>query len=108
MRQFPCPYLNALVELTDEREQHIAKRHPDLLPDHLQRIADTLDCPDQIRRSARFTNARLFSRWFELLRGGKYVVVIVVSDAAPGNRHWIITAYMARRLVEGEIEWNRD
>ena len=42
MTRFPCPYLKAEVELTDEREQHIAERHPDLLPEHRQRIADTL------------------------------------------------------------------
>ena len=44
---FHCPYLNAQVALTDEREQHIAERHPDLLPEHRQRIADTLTAPDQ-------------------------------------------------------------
>jgi hypothetical protein len=105
MTRFPCPYLNADVELTDEREQHIAQRHPDLLPEHRQRIADTLAEPDQVRRGKRFAQARLFSRWFESLRGGKYVVVVVVTDSPPDNRHWIITAYLARKLTEGAIEW---
>jgi hypothetical protein len=108
MTQFPCPYLNAQVELGAERERHIAERHPDLLPKHLQCIADTMFDPDQVRRSTRFANARLFSRWFESVRGGKHVVVVVVSESAPGGRHWIITAYVARRLAEGEIEWKRD
>jgi len=40
MSHFHCPYLNAQIELTDERERHIAERHPDLLPEHRQRIAD--------------------------------------------------------------------
>jgi hypothetical protein len=105
---FPCPHLNAQVELTDERERHIAERHPDLLPEHRQRIADTLADPDQVRRSTRFANARLYSRWFEAVNGGKYVVVVVVSQSGPDRRHWIITAYIARKLVEGEIEWKRD
>jgi hypothetical protein len=105
---FKCPYLNAQVELTDERERHIAERHPDLLPEHRQCIADTLVDPDQVRRSARFASARLFTRWFESVRGGKYVVVVVVSESAPGGRHWVITAYIARKLAEGEIEWKRD
>jgi hypothetical protein len=108
MTHFPCPYLNAQIELTSERERHIAKRHPDLLPEYRQHIADTLVKPDQIRRSARFANARLFSRWFESVRGGKYVVVVVVSESAPRTRHWIVTAYIARRLAQGEIEWKRD
>jgi len=105
---FPCPYLNAQVELTDERERHIAERHPDLLPEHRSRIADTLADPDQVRRSVRFASARLFSRLFDSVRGGKHVVVVVVSESVPGARHWIITAYIARRLAQGEIEWKRD
>jgi hypothetical protein len=107
MTRFPCPYLNALVELTDERELHIAERHPDLLPEHRQCMADTLADPDQVRHSKRFANARLFSRWFQSVRSGKHVVVVVVSGSAPGGRHWIITAYIARQLAGGEIEWER-
>lgn len=105
--RFHCPYLDGEVELTEERERHVAESHPDLLPEHRQRIADALADPDEVRRSARAANARLFARWFEDLRGGKHVVVVVVSDPGPHRRHWVITAYMARRLVEGEIEWAR-
>lgn len=104
---FSCPHLASEVELTDEREQHIAKQHPDLLPTHRQKIADTLTEPDQVRRSTRFGNTRLFSRWFAELRGGKHVVVAVVSHYG-SRRHWIITAYIARRLAGGEIEWKKD
>ncbi len=32
--RFPCPYLHNEVELTDEREQHIARSRPDRLPKH--------------------------------------------------------------------------
>jgi len=35
------------------------------------------------------------------------VVVVVVSEADAANRHWIITAYLTKRLVEGEVEWKR-
>ena len=106
MAYFPCVYLDGYVELTDEREYHIAKRHPDLLPDHRQYIADTVANPDQARRSSRVGNVRLFSRWFDFLRGGKYVVVVVASDPPPASRNWIITAYIARKLATGgDIEW---
>ena len=106
--QFFCSYLDGDVELTDERQLHIAENHPDLLPEHLPCIADTLADPDQVRRSRRFSGSRLFSRWFEDLRDGKYVVVVVVTDIQPQKRHWIITAYIARRLAQGEeIEWER-
>jgi hypothetical protein len=100
---FLCPYLSDKVECTEEREQHIAERHPDLLPGHREYIATTLADPDQVRRSVRLGNARLFSRWYVDL--GKHVVVVVVSE--PTGRHWIVTAYIARRVAEGEIEWNR-
>jgi hypothetical protein len=49
----------------------------------------------------------LFSRWFGDLRGGKHCVVVIVSEAEPAERHWVITAYIARRLAEGDIEWQR-
>jgi hypothetical protein len=60
------------------------------------------------RSSARMSTARLFSRWFEDVRRGKYVVVVVVSEAAPTERHWIITAYLTRRLASGEVEWQKN
>ena len=107
MEYFPCPYLGSGVELTVERERHIADNHPDLLPEYRQCIADTLADPDRIRRSSRFGNARLFSRRFDSLLGGKYAVVVVVSDAGPAERHWIITAYIARKLAKGDAEWER-
>jgi hypothetical protein len=108
MSWLSCPYLGGQVELTEERERHIAEHHPDLLPEHKQPMIETIREPDQIRRSARFGNARLFSRWFSALRGGKHVVVVVVTDPGPDLRSWIITAYLARKLSEGAIEWKRD
>ena len=108
MRRFPCPYLNGEVECTAERERHIAEGHPDLLPEYQDKIAKTLAEPDQVRRSMRLSNARLFSRWYPDVRGGKYVVVVVVSDTVSGRRHWIITADMAREVAQGVVEWQRN
>ena len=102
-----CPYLRGMVELTEERERHIAEHHPDLLPAHLNAIVETLADPDTVRRSARFESARLFARWFDAVRGGKFVVVVVLTDKGPADRHWIVTAYIARRLTGGEVEWQR-
>ncbi len=62
MSRFLCPYLKGEVELTEEREHHIAERHPDLLPEHRERIAETLANPDQVRKKVRFGSAKLFSR----------------------------------------------
>jgi hypothetical protein len=106
MTSFFCAYLGREVRLSGEREAHIAERHPDLLPEHRERIGATLADPDQVRRSPRFGAAKLFLRWFPDARGGKHVVVVVVSSGEDG-RHWIITAYIARKLAEGEVEWAR-
>jgi hypothetical protein len=108
LKKFPCPYLKGEVELADEREQHIAERHPELLPANLVRIEQTLAEPDQIRRSGRFATARLFSRWFDDPLGGKHVVVVVLCSSASQGRNWIITAYLARSLAVGDIEWKRN
>ena len=105
---FTCPYLGGEIELTDEREQHIAANHPDLLPAYRWCLADVLADPDQVRRSERFGNARLFSRRFASVRGGKYVVVVAVTETGVMDRHWIITAYITRRLAGGAIEWLRN
>jgi hypothetical protein len=107
IRRFPCPYLNGEVELTEERERHITERHPDLLPEHRPRIAETLAAPDQVRTSARFVSARLFSRWYTEVRQGKYIVGVVVSERTLQERHWIITAYLASKLAQGGVEWQR-
>lgn len=107
MQTFKCPYLNGEVELSDKREIHIADSHPDLLPEYLVQVGLTLAAPDQVRRSLRMSSARIFCRQFEEVRRGKYVVVIVVSESLPAVRHWIITAYMTRRLANGEVEWRK-
>jgi len=108
MSRFRCPYLKGEVELTEERERHIAERHPDLLPEHRERVAETLAAPDQVRRSVRFGSAKLFSRWYTDVQRSKHVVVVVVSELRATERHWIITAYLTRRLAEGEVEWRRN
>ena len=98
MNRFPCPYLRAEVELTEEREGHIAERHTDLLPEHRARLVETLAAPDQVRRSVRFGSARLFSRSYTDVPRGNHLVVVVVSEPDATRRHWIIAAYLARKL----------
>jgi hypothetical protein len=53
------------------------------------------------------TTARLFSKWYADLRNGRHVVVVVVGEGGTTARHWIVTAYTARTLGEGEVEWQR-
>jgi hypothetical protein len=95
--RLPCPYLAEGVEWTGERERHISERHPELLPDHRARIAQTVVDPDEVRSDG----------WYDDLLGGKNVVVAVVSAEAPEVRHWIVTAFIARRPPGGDLEWKR-
>ncbi len=108
MERLSCPYLGSAVELTDERQEHILARHPDFLPEYFEQLRETLANPDEIRRDNRFPATRLFSRWFESVKRGKFVVVAVVSDEPSPARHWVVTAYIARRVVQGVTEWNRN
>lgn len=81
--------------------------HPDLLPEHFEAISRALADPDAVRRDSRFAATHLFSRWFEDIKRGKFVVVAVVSEALPAERHWVVTAYTARKVVQGVTEWKR-
>ncbi len=104
--RFSCPYLAGEVELTEEREKHVGDRHPELLPKIRDRIRLTLAEPHEVRQSARSADARLFSRWFDDIMGGKHVVVVVVSECRT-RRHWVITAYVVSKLGQGVVEWTR-
>ena len=107
MQTIACPHLSGNVELTDERQQHILSRHPDLLPRYLDLVAETVADPDEVRRDRRFPATRLFSRGYPDVEGGKHIVVVIVSDSKPDGRHWIVSAYMTRRVRQGVIEWQR-
>ncbi len=105
--KFRCPYLGGDVEWTEERERHVAERHPELLPVQRDRLAITLADPDEVRKDDDYPDTRLFGRWFDDLLEGKHLVVVVVSTRGAVLRHWIVTAYVARRLPKGDSEWRR-
>lgn len=95
VRQFACPSLNPpIVELTAEREQHIETRHPDLLPAHCGALESTLRDPDGISPDRYNPGKRSIFKWFPEIRGGKFVVVQVVTDWGEPDRYWIVTAYL--------------
>jgi hypothetical protein len=105
VNELTCPFLHGTVQLTAGRLQHVLSSHPELLEAPGDWIAKTLGDPDEVRASKRNRSARLISRWFAGLRGGKFVVVVVFSESA--IRHRVVTAYVARRLVQGDSIWKR-
>ena len=108
MELLSCPYLGGTVELTAERQQHILSQHPDLLPDYFAQLVETVADPDEVRSDICFPATRLFARWFTNVKGGKFVIVAVVSDPPPQKRYWIGTAYLSRKLAQGVSEWKRN
>jgi len=106
--KFPCPYLNGEVEMTAERERHIAEHHPDLLPSHRDRIAETLVDPDEVRQSSQMSSALLFSKRYDDALTGRSVVVVVMTAGEVDSRQWVVTAYATRKLVRGETKWKRN
>ena len=76
------------------------------MPRYKALVAQTLAEPDRVRRSQRASGTQLFSRWYPEINGGKNVVVVVMSEEAAGRR-WVMTAYLARRLAGGDVEWTR-
>lgn len=107
MVRFSCPYLGGDVECSENRENHIGQRHPELVSQLRQLLSGTLESPDQVRRSARMNSALLLSRWYTDLHGGKHMVVAAMNEAAPVRRSWILTAYAARKLNEEGVEWKK-
>ncbi len=102
-----CPYLQGRVELTAEREEHIVRGHPELLPGLRARLERTVADPDEIRGDPGYLGTRRFVRWFDDLLSGKYLVVVVSSTTAIDRGHRIVTAFAARRTPKGEVEWKR-
>lgn len=78
------------------------------MPEHVAAMEETLLEPDTIRGSARVTDAKLFTKWYNSIRGGKHVVVVVMAEAGAQRRNWVVTAYLARRLAGGEVEWKKN
>ena len=93
--------------MTDEREAHIHQEHDELLPGLYGFLTDTLEFPHVVQQSASSRHVRLFSRWHTNLLNGKYVIVVIGSQTYPTTRHFVLTAYVADELQQGEIQWTR-
>lgn len=86
------------VELTIERKSHIILRHPEIRP-HIKKITQVLSSPDTVKRSKFDPEALLFYKYFDKIKGGKYINVTVKR----GERNFILTAYITDRIRAGEI-----
>lgn len=96
-----CPYLKTHVELTDERKAHIREKPRTSCPRYRDYLVQTLADPDEVRTDTRFPNSLLFPHWFPNVKGGKFIVVVVVADPLPGDRHWIVRPMSLDNFLEG-------
>lgn len=85
------------INLTEEGKRHILTFHPEI-EEHLDKFADVLFAPDEIRRSVSDKNVLLFHKSFASIGEGKYLRIAVKTN----DRWFILTAYLTSRLV-GEI-----
>lgn len=108
MTWLACPHLGADVELTDERWEHIVYRHPLVAILGVETVAKALADPD-------FIGTRIDCLGFVIHppgvpRGYSMVVVVRWSEGgtAPATiRHWVVTAWVARRPGPWEVIWER-
>lgn len=108
-KQFACPYLGGLVELTEERERHIAARHRELAARLGEWLAATVAAPERVGRDPLKAGQLAFLRQFSDFSGGRMLLVVVVTSPDAANparlRHWIVTAYPVRDVGNWSIEW---
>jgi len=84
------------VELTDERQAHIVRYHPDVVP-FLDRIGEALANPDALRRSIQDSEVVLFYKFYPDILGGKYMVVVVKEN----GRCFVLTVYVTKSIRTG-------
>ena len=83
------------VRLTDERFQHILRRHPEMAF-QLHRFADTLAGPDAIRTSRSSPTVRLYYRLYPDHRGRNRYLCLAVKKGR--DYSYMLTGYLTRRI----------
>ncbi|MCI0565438.1 MAG: hypothetical protein MN733_43795 [Nitrososphaera sp.] len=96
-----CPYLDENVILYADRRRHIVEHHPEIRQ-CFKYIPDILGSPDEIRKSQYNINVLLFYKWFDIVLGGKYLVVVVDR-----LRKSVLTVYSSDRQKLGETVWRK-
>ncbi len=91
-----------LIEMTDERWDHVCEQHPEL-KSRIKKVVATLQDPDIVKASRSDRSVRLYCKYFDNLYGGKYILVVVKSN----KRHFLITAYITDYIKAGGELWRR-
>ena len=70
-------------------------------------MQDVIPMIGGMAKAPGYANATVFSRWFDTIRGGKHVVVVVIGEGLPQGRHWMVTGYLSRKVEEGVVLWKQ-
>jgi len=95
-----CEKFGCSIRLTEERKQHIVSRHPEIRG-NFNKIKPTLAKPDLIVANRYAADEKYYHRFFETL--GNYLIVVVNTD-----KKFIITAFIAREVKKGKLQWKKD
>jgi hypothetical protein len=88
------------VWLTDDVRAMVLHKHPEAVG-FIDRIAQVLAEPDEVRRSIRDSRSILYYRFEDGVLGGKWVVVVVKRV----ERHYISTLYATDQIKSGDLIW---
>lgn len=96
-------YQSRQIRLTEERLAHILQ-HPELCTMQLA-IEETLQNPEQVRRSRTDTTVLLSYRYYtETIVGNKWLCVVVKYLK---NDAFVLTAYLTDKIKQGEKIWHQ-
>lgn len=90
------------VVLAETVRANILLKHPEVKP-IIDKIADVLGKPDQIRRSTQDERAVLYYVMDASFLGGKWIVVVVKQV----DRKFISTIYATDKIKSGEVLWKK-
>lgn len=92
-------FLNEVIELTDERFNKIKRSHPEVIADLMSQLEAVIVEPDfVILKMQQFKLVRRV-----VYRGKMQWLVVIVNYDKPLNRYWVVTAYISRLPMKGEI-----
>lgn len=89
------------IRLTNERLRHVREAHPELTAP-LSFLGETLQQPDQVRRSRTDPSVELYYRYYEATPvTSKYCCAVVKATSDP----FLITLYFTDTIKRGEVLW---
>ncbi len=95
---------NRQIRLTFERQEHIEVDHPEMSR-QIDKIQNTLGCPDMIVKSRTDYDVELFYRHYSTTPVTEKYLCVVVKILA--GSLFIITAYFTDAIKKGIILWEK-